>query len=237
MTGFLLPLDGPMQSWADTGFGQIREAGPFPSRAGVLGIVAAALGVPRADGRLVALHSAFRVHVAVARPGHVRRDFHTVDTGRASPTLTWRDYHHDACFAALVESDDDAAVSAAVAALRRPVYPAFLGRRACPPAQPLLPDPDHEASLAGLATFADVLGDARRPARPAEAGPVVLYLDGHHAAAPEPFLGAVVTHGTRRDRLVGAHRAYVNRPFTRLVAVPGGEPIPSDPHAETFDAF
>ena len=234
MTGFLLPLDGPMQSWADTGFGQLREAGPFPSRAGVLGVVAAALGVPRADARLVALHEAFRVHVATARPGHVRRDFHTVDTRRPSPTLTWRDYHHDARFAVLVEADDAAAVAEALDALRRPVYPAFLGRRACPPAEPLLPDRHHPPTLAGLAAFADAMREARRPAHPGGAGPVVLYLDGHHAAAPEPFADAVVTHGTRRDRLVGPHRAYVNRPYTRLVASPAA---PSDPHAETFDAF
>ena len=229
MTGFLLPLDGPMQAWADTGFGQIREAGPFPSRAGVLGIVAAALGVPRFDARLVEIHDTFRVHVAVARPGRVLRDFHTVDTRRASPALTWRDYHHDARFAALVESDDATDVSAAVAALRRPVYPAFLGRRACPPARPLLPDPAHEGTFGGRAAFADALSEARRRV------PVVLYLDGHYEAAPAPFADQTVTHGTRRDRLVGPHRAYVNRPFTRLVAAPAGEP--SDPHAETFDAF
>lgn len=225
MSGLLLPLDGPMQSWADTGFGQLREAGPFPSRAAVLGIVAAAMGVPRGDDRLVDLHDTFRVHVAVARPGRVLRDFHTVETDPTkNKTLTWRDYHHDARFAALVASDDAAAVAEAAEALRRPVYPAFLGRRSCPPARPLLPDPDHAPTLAGLAAFADTLRRTRAPA------PVVLYLDGHHAAPPEGFAGATVTHGTRRDHLVGAHRAYVNRPFTRLVAVP------ADPHTDTFHA-
>ena len=233
MTGFLLPLDGPMQSWADTGFGQLREAGPFPSRAGVLGVVAAALGIPRGHADLVALHDAFRVHVAVGRPGQVRRDFHTVETDpKKDKTLTWRDYHHDARFAALVEADDDALVAEAADALRRPVYAAFLGRRSCVPAEPLLPSPRFAPTLAGLAALADAMREARAPA------PVVLFLDGHHATAPAPFADATVTHGTRRDRLVGAHRAYVNRPFTRLVAhwVPEAAP-PSDPHAATFDAL
>lgn len=230
MNGFLLPLDGPMQSWADTGFGQLREAGPFPSRAGVLGIIAAALGVPRGSDRLVALHDAFRVHVATARLGQVRRDFHTVDTGKASPTLTWRDYHHDARFAVLVEADDADALAEATASLAHPVYQSFLGRRSCPPAEPLLPRRDHAPTFDGLVALARAMQTSRWPV------PVVVYLDGHHGTAPAPFDGAAVTHGTRRDRLVGAHRAYVNRTFTRFVADgAAGRPTP-DPHTETFDA-
>ena len=235
MTGFLLPLDGPMQSWADTGFGQLREAGPFPSRAAVLGIVAAALGVERGDARLVWLHDTFRVHIAQARAGRVLRDFHTVETNpKKQKTLTWRDYHHDARFAALVEADDSAAVSGAIAALRRPVYTAFLGRRSCPPAHPLLPVPLDAAAperLAALAAFADDIRHdalAERTFRHVPA-PVALFLDGHHAEAPSPFEGASVSHGTRRDRLAGAHRSYVSRPFTRLVA--------PRPDSDTFDAL
>src|SRR5690625_1409374 len=126
MKGFLLHLQGPMQSWADTGFGQIREAGPFPSRAAVLGIVAAALGIPRAGDRLVALHDTFRVHVATARDGETRKDYHTVETDPSrNKTLTWRDYHHDAHFVALVQLESDTEetwIDQAVAALRRPKY-------------------------------------------------------------------------------------------------------------------
>ncbi|MEM1115562.1 MAG: type I-E CRISPR-associated protein Cas5/CasD [Bacteroidota bacterium] len=224
MPGFFLHLAGPMQSWADTGFGQLRGTGLFPSRAGVLGIVAAAHGIPRNDPALVALHSAFRVHVATAQPGHVLRDFHTVETveGKA-PTLTQREYHHDAHFVALVESDDAEAVERAADALRRPVYPPFLGRRSCPPALPLLPL-EGNASLVGLAQAAlgargefPVLGERRSQRMGLRKAAVPLYLDGHFDTAPAPFSAAPVSYGTRRDRLSAPRRAYVDRPYTRVL--------------------
>ena len=232
MPGFLLHLAGPMQSWADTGFGQLREAGPFPSRAGVLGIVAAALGIPRADVRLVDLHDAFRVHVATAREGEVRRDFHTVETvpGKA-PTLTRRAYHHDAHFVALVESDDGHAAETAIRALRDPVFSTFLGRRSCPPSVPLLPLPVGEAPFSSLLTSAvnareHLPGiEGRRPRGQRSGGrrPIPVYLDGHYDPLPASLTGTshAVSYGTRRDRLVAPRRAYTDRPYTNaLIDVP-----------------
>lgn len=224
MTAFLLHLYGPMQAWGDTGFGQLREAGEFPSRAAVLGIVAAAEGVPRGDARLLELHAALRVDVGTVRPGDVRRDFHTVETRKGgNRTLTARDYHHDAHFVALVTGEPEA-VEHAAAALRRPVFGTFLGRRSCPPALPLRPvavvgDP-HAALVAAVRETAErfPLGDPtwrRRPRR----GALTVWLDGH---VPEPKLpdalrpAASVTHGTRRARLVGPRRAYAAASFTRV---------------------
>ena len=218
-----------MQSWADTGFGQLRGAGAFPSRAGVLGIVAAAQGIPRADPALIALHDAFAVHVATAQPGRVLRDFHTVETVEGNArTLTQREYHHDAHFVALVESGDAKAVDLAVAALRDPVFPSFLGRRSCPPAIPLLPravqgDPFAELVDTAQAARSEVPATGEPRARPA-AGPVPVYLDGHLDTLPSLLAGATPTYGTRRDRLVGPRRAYVDRPFTHAMASPSDVP-------------
>ena len=223
MTGFLLHLYGPMQSWADTGFGQLRESGEFPSRAAVLGIVAAALGIGRADDRLLGLHAGLRSHVATRRPGRVLRDFHTVETREGkSRTLTSRDYHHDAHFVALLEGDP-AVLAEAEAALRRPVYGTFLGRRSCPPALPLLPEPVEGDPFAALRDAA--IDTARsfprgdktwRRSRPA--GALTVWLDGHFSASqlPAAFGGASVSHGTRRARLIGPRRAFAAAPFTRL---------------------
>ncbi len=223
MPGFLLHLYGPMQSWADTGFGQLREAGEFPSRAAVLGIIAAALGIPRADGRLLDLHEALRVHLATVRPGRVLRDFHTVETREGKPrTLTARDYHHDAHFIALVEGGEEA-VTEAVAALRQPVFGTFLGRRSCPPALPLLPEPVTGDSFAALrdasVTSARAFPHGDATWRRGSIDPVLTaWLDGHFdkAAVPAAFAHADLTYGTRRARLVGPRRAYAGAPFTRL---------------------
>lgn len=241
MTGFLLHLYGPMQSWADTGFGQLREAGEFPSRAAVLGLLAAALGLPRADERLLDLDAALRVHTATARPGRVLRDFHTVRTRPERPlTLTSRDYHHDAHFVALVTGPAERLREAAEA-LRRPVYGTFLGRRSCPPALPLLPEPTGADPFADLVAAARAAaktfprGDARRWGR--QRAPLTVWLDGHVEREDLPAAlraASSVTYGTRRARLVGARRAYAAAPFTR-VRLPD-EPEQPSHHDAFFDA-
>lgn len=234
-----------MQSWADRGFGPLREAGEFPSRAAVLGIVAAAMGIARADERLVKLHEAFRVHVAAARPGRVLKDYHSVgaEDWRAK-TLTWRDYHHDAHFVALVESDDGARAAEAEAALERPVYVGFLGRRSCPPAVPLVPEPARDGAFEALINAAalarrELPTGERRWGRRRLPPDLHVYLDGHlerhELPAPLDRQGGLVHHDVRRDRLVAPRRAYVNRPYTRVsVHVP--EPLTDDPHEAYFDA-
>lgn len=246
MTGFLLHLYAPMQAWGDTGFGQLREAGEFPSRAAVLGLVAAADGIPRGDDRLVGLHEALRVDVATLRPGDVRRDFHTVETRKGgSRTLTARDYHHDAHFVALVRpaAPEHAAVLArAEVALRRPVFGTFLGRRSCPPALPLWPEPvtgDPYAALVEAVRETErsfPRGDGTWRRAPRGRVPLTIWLDAHLAtpalpAALSPV--ASVTYGTRRARLVGPRRAYAAASFTRVRLA--GAAV-SDPHLDTFDA-
>ncbi len=223
-----------MQSWADTGFGQLRGAGAFPSRAAVLGIVAAAEGIPRADHRLVALHDTFRVHVATVRQGRVLRDFQTVETvmGKAR-TLTSREYHHDAHFVALVQSNETAAVDAAVLALRAPAFSAFLGRRSCPPALPLLPIPVEGNGIVALVAEAARARDAVPVTGEWRSGrgltrldeTVTVYLDGSADQIP-PSLGNFDTAatGSRRDRLVAPRRSYVDRPFTRVQLVSSDVP-------------
>ncbi len=243
MPGFLLHLYGPMQSWADTGFGQLREAGEFPGRAAVIGLVAAALGIPRADDRLLDLHQALRVHAATVRPGRVLRDFHTVETREGKPrTLTSRDYHHDAHFVVLVEGEA-AAVAGAEQALRRPVYVTFLGRRSCPPSLPLLPEPAGDDPFAALREAAQATGRAfprgdRTWRRGRAAGVLTVWLDGYveRGDLPPALADArSVTHGTRRGRLIGPRRAYAAAPFTRL-RLPLEAAEPDDLHQTYFDA-
>ena len=229
---FLLHLRGPLQSYADKGFGPIREAGPFPSRSAVLGIVAAVLGLPRNDVRLVELHDALRVHVATARAGTVRTDFHTVDAGGKNKTVTYRDYHHDAHFVALVEARSPADVGTldeARRALRRPYYVPYLGRRACAPSLPLLPLEPAGSDVVSVLVQAVV--EARAEYRRRAASDVRVYVDGRWAeedleqATPEV---ALIGHGERRDRLVESRRTYTGRPYTELRVRPP-ESTPTDP--------
>lgn len=225
MNGFILHLYGPMQSWADTGFGQLREAGDFPSRSAVIGLIAAAMGVPRGAERLIELHELLRIHVATVRPGQILRDFHTVETREGSPrTLTSRDYHHDAHFVALIEGDAGA-LSEAFDGLSHPVFGMFLGRRSCPPALPLIPakvsgDPFRELVDTTLATASSFPNNDGTWRRRRSADEVLVWMDGHYDSDTVPRVlshASSLTYGSRRTRLKGRRRAYAASSFTRVV--------------------
>ena len=227
MSGFLLHLKGPMQSYGDTGFGPLREAGAFPSRSAVLGIVAAAQGLRRNDEKLLRLHRALRIHVLTLKPGQVHVDYHTVEpNGPGQGTVqTYRGYHHDAHFLACVEGHPDV-VEQVQEALQQPIFTPYLGRRSCPPSRPLLPLPkSHEQPVHALLAEADAC-------RRATANRLDLYLEGHDK--PEGL--HVIAHGYRRDLLQALPRHYVNRPYThaRTAAPEPAKPLTNE---DFFDAL
>ncbi len=144
----LLRLDGPMQAWGtDSKFG-IRETRTTPTKSGVLGLVAAALGRPR-EADITDL-AALRFGVRVDRAGRVRRDFQTAGregfyrasgkVERGDVIVSDRYYLADACFTAGLETDRADGLDRLEQirrALLRPRWPLFLGRKAFPPAHPL----------------------------------------------------------------------------------------------------
>ena len=133
----LLTLAGPQQAWGSRSRFATRGTERAPTRSGVLGLVAAALGMDRTDplDRLVAI----RFGVRVDQPGTVERDFQTSRTldGKTSMPLSQRYYLADAVFVVGLQSDDEALLEEIRTAIRRPHYPLFLGRRAFPPAGPV----------------------------------------------------------------------------------------------------
>lgn len=141
MATLLLRLAAPLQSWgADSKF-ETRRTNYEPTKSGVLGLVAAALGLRRDDEEGLARLARLRFGVRVDRAGDLLVDFHmvhrVVDGKEETSWVTHRYYLCDAVFLAGLESDDRAWLEELEAALRRPVYPPFLGRRSCPPTQPL----------------------------------------------------------------------------------------------------
>jgi CRISPR system Cascade subunit CasD len=161
----LLRLEGPMQAWGshESQFG-MRRTYEAPSRSGVMGLLCAALGVPRPEAgvRLERLES-LQMGVRVDGPGVRWWDYQTVGAGRQmpiaelagktkpGPMLSRREYLCDASF--LVALAGDAELVAELAeATAHPFWTPFLGRKSCPPSRPLLePCPpgcaDAEAAL------------------------------------------------------------------------------------------
>lgn len=146
LRGVALRLHGPLQAWGGPVIGDSRPTLPFPTRSGVLGLVAAAMGILRhEEDRLLRLARGARVHVRVDAPGTPLVDDQTIQGHpEASPTRqtiqSKRTYLCDASFVAVIVPGSGTTTDAIASALRAPVFPPFLGRRTCVPSAPVLLD-------------------------------------------------------------------------------------------------
>ena len=150
MGTLLLRLAAPLQAWGTESKFESRRTQREPSKSGVIGMLAAALGLRR-DADLSEL-TALRFGVRVDREGKVIRDFHTAQAVKAVKAakkdkneepekigyVTSRYYLSDAVFLVGLESEDHALLKKIETALRTPCFPLFLGRRSCPPTLPLV---------------------------------------------------------------------------------------------------
>lgn len=151
MKTLLLRLSAPMQAWGDESNFEYRRTRREPTKSGVIGMVASAMGRKRSED-LSDLHS-FRFGVRADREGEdtSRYDFQISRVAKKkngkyvqlkngeyeieekSTSLTYRYYLYDAAFLVGLEGNDDL-VEHAERALQSPAWPLFLGRRSCPPA-------------------------------------------------------------------------------------------------------
>ena len=131
MSTLLLRLAAPIQAWGiDNKFerrGTMRE----PTKSGVIGLLAAALGRQR-DENIDDL-ACLRFGVRADQPGQLLHDYHIArNDERHLVYVTHRYYLADAVFLAGVEGDD-VFIRTLNAALHTPVFSLYLGRRSCPP--------------------------------------------------------------------------------------------------------
>ncbi|MFE3518958.1 type I-E CRISPR-associated protein Cas5/CasD [Streptomyces sp. NPDC059166] len=152
MSGLLLRLAGPLQSWGErSAFTPVRETAFFPTRSALVGMFAAAEGITRADVAGLKKYEQVRLTVRVDRPGILLEDYHTVGGGfpkertaatsggsnKDAAVITRRQYLSDAVFVVAVTAPDRLAEQIA-SALRRPCWAPYLGRRSCAPDEPFL---------------------------------------------------------------------------------------------------
>lgn len=144
MSTLLLVLDAPLQSWGDDSKFNVRRTYTIPTKSGVIGLLAAASGLPRtADRDIQHLNKSLTMGVRVDQPGELIEDYHTIKRKEATShhgpefDVTRRQYLSDAVFVVGLESKDDHLIEQLEEDLHHPVYPLFLGRRSCPPTLPL----------------------------------------------------------------------------------------------------
>ncbi len=190
MSTLLLQLIGPMQSWGTQSRFSVRDTGLEPSKSGVVGLLASALG--RSRRAKIADVADLRLGVRVDREGRMEKDFHTTGgfrqnapeeasvrvlkangkypCAKKSAVLSTRFYLADAAFLVGLEGSPDV-LRILHHSLSHPVWTPFLGRKAFPPSAPVwLPDGLREAqslkeALRGYPRIARARGQAEGPVR------------------------------------------------------------------------
>ncbi|WP_433410564.1 type I-E CRISPR-associated protein Cas5/CasD [Saccharomonospora azurea] len=239
----LLELVNPKRCVAVEG-GRIKPDGADHARAGVL--------------RVLVVHylAGLRFGVRVDQPGSLLRDYHTVSDyrgvplrqagvnakGEQKPTspaksthATHRYYLQDAVFVAAV-SGPAPLMTALADAIRRPAYPLSLGRRSCPPTQPIVLAVDEaevRAALAACPWQADT--HTRRRLRSRHGGKPPSHVD-LPATLDDPE-GAEVAQDVPLSFAPGDRRFATRRIRHTWLAVPTGDPDSTPTSATPHDPF
>lgn len=152
-----LLLDGPLQSWGYTSRFDRRTTALHPTRSGVLGLIAAAMGIdkhaPDETEQLRRLNPLRVTTLSLGRqdqrgdtlPTRRLEDYHTVTgirraSGKVDEDATVQTYRHyllDARFGVLLEGPVTLLEEIA-SALRDPKWGVWFGRKSCLPARPVL---------------------------------------------------------------------------------------------------
>jgi len=153
-------LYAPLVSWGTQAVGQERPTEDHPGRSALLGLLAASLGIKRAEeARHQALSNSCKFGIKLYAPGLTMRDFHTAQVpptnrkvlhlytrrdGLRSPKLgtilSFRSYQQDALSLVAVTSDSqEYTLKILCKALQSPHFHLYFGRKSCVPATRLNP--------------------------------------------------------------------------------------------------
>ena len=169
-------IEAPLASWGSRLSGTIRTSDALPTHSALMGMIGAALGIPRKDDSLTQLAADYACAVWVVSAGQRMSDFHTVETpietgfiysrprtredelaGSTTTTITRREYMMDVRYViALVPVADKPNITLAQVeeAINMPVFTLCAGRRSCSLSSPVTPirlskdDFDHFLQLA-----------------------------------------------------------------------------------------
>ena len=156
MNALAFDLAVPLSSWA-VGGNAITPTMAVPTWSAMVGMIGAALGIPRDDDRLPVIAADYGLAVQVMDAGAREYDYHTIQspmTSKVRPlrartraqeldlnsvddlntTITRREYMQGAryqIFVVQLAVTPLFSVDQIVAALREPAYPLYAGRRSC----------------------------------------------------------------------------------------------------------
>lgn len=148
-----IDLSGPMQAWGGHTFENTRPTEMFPTRSGLSGFLACALGIPRIRPQDVAkVNESYLYAVRETSPSASEKvrydetkfvDYHIVQNvrticGKTKNEITYREYLANMSFTVFLSCIDGAkyTVEDFGEALQHPGYTLYLGRKCCPLTKP-----------------------------------------------------------------------------------------------------
>ncbi len=229
-----LRLEGPLQSWGERAPWSVRDTATEPTKSGVVGLLACALGL-NSDDDLRRLSQEVRLGVRCDRPGTRLVDYHTVGGGYPHPTMltaqgklklssgkphterTWRAYLCDASFLAAVRAAPNL-IAGLAEAVQAPYWPIYLGRKSCPPARPLFEGiADYDSMEAALQDW-----------------PWRVFRPDRATARVRAVIECLPGEGVRRrDEVLSRHRRTFGPRYTRDISVT----VKIQPEEETLCTF
>lgn len=129
MSTLLLRLAAPLQAWGLGSKFDRRNTQREPTKSGIIGLVAAALGRRRHED-IQDLAMGLRFGLRVDREGQLLMDYQTVEADK--PYVTKRYYLQDAVFLVGLQGEERL-LKMIHQGLLAPYFPLYLGRRSCPP--------------------------------------------------------------------------------------------------------
>ena len=159
MSTLMFRISAPLQAWGvEPRFDKWLRTGTEPSKSGIIGMIASAMGIDRNDDEeLHKLTEGLRFGVRVDREGKICTDYHAVRVvqdedcnyedvfsnaiyirGKRLPDTKIDKYDYkkyylmDAAFTIGLESEDECLLQSILEALHHPKRFLFLGRKSCP---------------------------------------------------------------------------------------------------------
>lgn len=153
ITHLALYLDSPMQSWGYMSKFDQRTSYNFPTKSGILGMVCAAMGLPKSDTDKLSELNNLKVTIYQLSSSFRAVDFHTIGGGyddknqkqnivltangkTGNTVVTRREYLMDAKFGVIL-SGDDLILREIHDAMLNPKWGVWLGRKSCIPTAPI----------------------------------------------------------------------------------------------------
>lgn len=152
MKTILLKFSGPQQSWGTSSFFNTRHTDFYPSKSGVIGLIAASLGISRDDDQKISILNKLDFAVRIDQQGKLAMDYHTVIRPEIKSKLineldrtnkndfynveyiqyvTHRYYLEDALFIVALSGEENL-VNKVYEGLQKPYFQQFLGKRSFP---------------------------------------------------------------------------------------------------------